>query len=300
MVRQSIVNFMCNFNYISFLFYILILFIPINGNVIDYEMRGAIPNNSSLEVINKNREIMNNIFNNLSPNAHFYIPNKTFYINGGIMASNLESVKIQIDGTLMFSDSLYNWPHDINNNPLECMHFSNIKNVLFTSKSRSNPGIINGQGQTWWGIPGIGYLIRGENRPRLLNIDGGSNITIENLLFTNSPYWTVYIHGINGLIIRYSAVINRRTNQDKHTLIDLTAFNTYGFDITGKNVHIHDCNIWTQDDCIAVKGESSNMLFERINASGLGLTIGSIGSEIVNNITFRDCYMHNTAKGIYI
>ena len=42
------------------------------------------------------------------------------------------------------------------------------------------------------------------------------------------------------------------------------------------------------------------MLFERIRASGVGLTIGSIGTSIVRNITFRDCYMHNTWKGIYM
>ena len=41
-------------------------------------------------------------------------------------------------------------------------------------------------------------------------------------------------------------------------------------------------------------------MFERITASGVGLTIGSIGSSNVNNITFRDCYMHHTWKGIYL
>ena len=55
-----------------------------------------------------------------------------------------------------------------------------------------------------------------------------------------------------------------------------------------------------QDDCIAVKnanGLSENMLFERISASGVGMTIGSIGCSVVNNITFRDVYMHHTYKG---
>lgn len=33
---------------------------------------------------------------------------------------------------------------------------------------------------------------------------------------------------------------------------DLQAFNTDGFDVTGANVHIHDCNIWNQDDCACV------------------------------------------------
>jgi hypothetical protein len=82
-------------------------------------------------------------------------------------------------------------------------------------------------------------------------------------------------------------------------LILCRAFNTDGFDVTGKNVWIHDCRVWNQDDCIAVKDGSENMLFERIHASGLGLTIGSIGNSVVRNITFRDCYMHRTYKGIY-
>ena len=76
----------------------------------------------------------------------------------------------------------------------------------------------------------------------------------------------------------------------------MTAFNTDGFDVSGRNVWIHDCNVWDQDDCIAVKGTSENMLFERINASGIGLTIGSIGNSVVNNITFRDSYMYHTWK----
>ena len=45
----------------------------------------------------------------------------------------------------------------------------------------------------------------------------------------------------------------RRTNEDHHGIIDLTAFNTDGFDVTGRNVWIHDCVVWAQDDCIAVK-----------------------------------------------
>ena len=83
--------------------------------------------------------------------------------------------------------------------------------------------------------------------------------------------------------------------------------------MAGANVYIHDCDIWNDDDCIAVKGIngdgkqaqcSENMLFENIQASGLGLTIGSIGPSsahtCVRNITFRNCYMYRTFKGIYM
>jgi len=101
----------------------------------------------------------------------------------------------------------------------------------------------------------------------------------------------------------------------KHTALELAAANTDGFDLSGRNVHIHDCNIWNQDDCVCVKNVqpgsrrascSENWLVERVNASGLGLTIGSIGGSTapggicVRNITFRDSTMHSTVKGLYV
>ena len=173
----------------------------------------------------------------------------------------------------------------------------NISNVTFTS---TGTGTLNGNGATWWGFPGIGYIIRKENRPKLLEIASSRNILVENLFFKNSPYWTFWAHDVHGLEVRFTDIDNRRTDLDYHDIIDMTAFNTDGFDVTGEDVWIHDCNIWNQDDTIAVKDNSKNMLFERINASGIGLTIGSIGRSTVENITFRDCYMHNTFKGVYM
>jgi polygalacturonase len=178
------------------------------------------------------------------------------------------------------------------------MELSDLQNVTFTS---SGEGTLDGNGKKWWGIPGIGYLIREENRPRLLRVNGGKNLLIENIFFKNSPYWTTNFNDMDGLEIRHSKIDARRTDKDGHDIVDMTAFNTDGFDVSGKNVWIHDCTVWNQDDSVCVKGNSENMLFERINASGIGLTIGSIGSgNHVRNITFRDCYMHHTWKGIYM
>ena len=258
--------------------------------------KNAIPNNDSLNISIKNTNIFNSIIYDLSPGDIFLIPNYTFYVMGGIQFSNLQSITFQINGILEFSKRIENWPRN-NNKPVECFEIINSNNITFTS---SHTGIFDGNGEKWWGIPFIGTLFRLENRPKLFHMRYVSNITIENILFLNSPYWTVHIQYVSGLVIRYSSIINKRTDSEKHSLIDLSAFNTDGFDIEGANVHIHDCYIWTQDDCIAVKGNSKNMLFENIIASGLGLTIGSIGRENVNNISFKNCFMNNTVKGIYI
>ena len=274
----------------SFLTYLIF------AKIINYELdMGAIPNNPLLDITINNTNIMNNIVKNISAGDIFFIPNNTYYLMGGVLFNHLQSVIIKIDGTLIFSDNLHAWPKDDDNNPVGCIYFGSTNNVIITS---SGTGTINGNGKKWWRL--IETLILVENRPKLFHMKDASNIIIENILFINSPYWTVHIQDVKGLVIRYSTIINRLTEFDRHTLWDYTAFNTDGFDIEGEDVHIHDCYIWTQDDCIAVKGNSKNMLFERINASGLGLTIGSIGSETVDNITFRNCYMHNTAKGIYV
>jgi len=116
----------------------------------------------------------------------------------------------------------------------------NLNRVIFTSNGK---GTLDGNGATWWGFPGIGYLLRTENRPKLLEIANSRELLVENILFKNSPYWTFWAHDINGLEIRYSDIDNRRTDADNHDIIDLTAFNTDGFDVTGENVWIHHCNI---------------------------------------------------------
>lgn len=96
--------------------------------------------------------------------------------------------------------------------------------------------------------------------------------------------------------VRYSYIDARRVNDSGHDIWDETAFNTDGFDVSGNDVWIHDCTVWNQDDSFCVKDGSTNMVFERINASGVGLTIGSIGGSVVKNITFRDAYMYKSIK----
>jgi len=267
------------------------------GKLVDFESAGGIPDDLSERAAWTNGRLMNTTLGSLAPGDTFLVPNKTFFLMGGIVVRDIESVIFQLDGTLVFDDNMEDWPRESNGKVLECIHFYNIVNVTFTS---SGVGVMDGQGKRWWGLPGIGYLLRGENRPRLFNVEDSKNILVENILFLNSPYWTFWVHGVDGLEVRFCEISARRSNDDHHGIIEMTAFNTDGFDVSGRNVWIHDCVVWDQDDCIAVKGSSENMLFERITASGIGLTIGSIGNSIVNNITFRNSFMHHTWKGIYM
>jgi len=279
-------------------------------NILD---EGAIPNDQSIATCNNNTQILNNLLQHqaqrgdtvLIPAPH------PFWFNGGISGS-LHDIIIQIDGSIHYQNQRKYWPtHNDSDRVLEAMSFINCNNVTFTSSNKLDKGLIDGHGNAWWGA--IQYCVHRENRPRLLYMHNSSNILIEYIYFKDSPYWTTYLSDVKNVEIHHSNVSARLGKKDHHDLFDLTAFNTDGFDVSGDNVWIHDVEIWNDDDCIAVKplsrvGQqaqcSQNMLFERINASGIGLTIGSVGANsnhnCVRNITFRNAYMYHTWKGIYV
>lgn len=280
-----------------------------DGEVIDYGKLGAVPDDDSLATMNNNTRIMNHGLAQMRPGDTFFVPSKTFHLNGGVAASGLMNATIMIDGIISFNSDRHTWPTQPDSKRvLESMTFSDAEHITFTS---SVGGTLDGNGEPWWGA--IEYLIFSENRPRLFHVTNCTQILVENLLFKNSAYWTTLFDDVSYLTIRYSNVSVHSSKAKTHDARELQAFNTDGFDVAGSNVHIHDCQIWNDDDSVCVKdlGDggyrarcSENWLVERVNASGLGLTIGSIGSSAqgtcVRNITFRDSTMYNTFKGIYM
>ena len=129
---------------------------------------------------------------------------------------------------------------------MECIHFKDVERVKITG---SGSGILDGAGQKWWGIPGVGYLVREENRPRLLHVERGSHVLVENIFLKDSPYWTFLAEYVKHLEIRYSKIDARRTSSSSHDILDLTAFNTDGFDMS----HCDDVYV-----CSSAKRENSN------------------------------------------
>jgi hypothetical protein len=283
----------------------------------DYETDGgAKAGDDSWATVLSNGAALNATLAKMQRGDTFVIPAKKFHLMGGIQARDLADITIRIDGSLEFGSTVLNaekyvdrWPRrgpGKKASVLECLQFTNISNVSFTSTAE---GTLNGEGEKWWGIPGIGYLRWQENRPRLLTIINSTNILVENIFFRDSPYWTFLAQTVSNLEIRYSRVDNQRLPDDGHDPVDITAFNTDGFDMdTCDNVWIHHCSVWNQDDCFDVKDNTRNVVIENVNASGFGLTIGSIGkvgdgptdTSTVRNITFRNAYMDHTAKGIYM
>ena len=253
-----------------------------------------------------NTEKMNTALAALKPGDVLRVPNSTYLMMGGVRGSDLKGVKLQIDGTLLWSDDIKAWPTEVKHNkstksPIIAMKFERTVGFTITS---SGAGILNGNGAAWWGLPGIGYLLRGKNRPPMMNIDDATDFLLEKIHFIQAPRFNFQSSSLRNATIRYCHVDARRTSADSHDAIDLTAFNTDGFDVSGNGIHIHDSSVWNQDDTFCIKGSqdepTANVLIENVRASGVGLSVGSIGNHIIANITFRNVHMHHTSKGVYV
>lgn len=268
-----------------------------SSTVFDLEQDcGASPDDDGKKTVKQNSKALSSILERLSPGDTLVIPNKTYYFMGGVVGTNMSHVTIRLEGTLKLTSDIRSYPKGHGDMPVDAILLVNATNVTLTS---SGKGTLDGNGKLWWGY--MKYLENTNHRPILLHVKGAKNLLIENIFFNEAPRFNVYAEKLDGCEIRWCDVLARLDDKSPHSLKDLPAFNTDGFDVSGQNVWIHDCNIYNQDDCIAVKKDARNMLFERINASGMGLSIGGIGSgRQVQNITFRNSRMEKTWKGIYI
>ena len=212
---------------------------------------------------------------------------------------------------------------------MQALDFYYLENVFLSSSGGADArGTLNGQGYAWWRHEDIRKIT--SDRPRLLTIRSSRNVVMEKWRLLNSPFWSFLATDVDGFTVRSCEALtswsySHQTPPSKSlfkrlllwlwkcllwyskwfyaldSLRELTAYNTDGFDFQGDNVHGHDLRVQTADDAIAVKGTSSNHLYERVNVnSGLGLAIGGIGSDTVRNVTFRNCVLAHTIKAIYI
>lgn len=79
------------------------------AKVIDFESAGASPNDDSWDTVLKNGALLNSTLNSLQPGDELVVPgSKTYFLMGGIVAKDLASVVIRIDGTLTFASTTLN------------------------------------------------------------------------------------------------------------------------------------------------------------------------------------------------
>jgi hypothetical protein len=184
-------------------------------------------------------------------------------------------------------------------------------NVVYFGPGVHKPGIINlTSGQTLFiaggavvkaGVQAVGDNIRitgrgildGNDWPHgkgptyhLVDIFGGHNDTLENLILRGAFHWTVCAQRSSGITIRNIRICGSRVGNDD------------GIDPCNcSNIDIEDCFIRTDDDCIAVKGTSGDLPIDGIRINGCSLwsdwaNVFRIGFEsrapAMRNVTVSD------------
>lgn len=232
---------------------------------------GARPNDQSLDARDWNRDALSRALQE-SSNQTLTIPrNNTFYLHHGVFAERVKNIHILLEGVLRFqrnfSENIFRDKQDPSRKrPSPCIQLAKCRNVTLTSSHKQtyrDGGMIHGSGWEYWGVPLVGYLQVVEHRPILFQVNDTEDLLMENIVFKDAPYWTVLLENVNRVEIRYISIMNRRTTRPGHGIVDMSAFNTDGIDVSGHNVHVHDVEIWTQDDCIAVKVGTAGKVYNR-------------------------------------
>ncbi|KAB5575626.1 polygalacturonase-like protein [Coniochaeta sp. 2T2.1] len=158
--------------------------------------------------------------------------------------------------------------------------------------------LFDGNGQAW-----IDQNRGGSNqngRPISLTVWRGTNIYIDGLTWRQAQFWHTFIaHSQN------VTMTNLDMNTTSHS--QWSAVNTDGTDTwNSRDIVISNWTVTSGDDCISVKGNSTNVHVSNIVCyeSG-GMCVGSIGSnagqpDYVDNVVFENVTLYHSSNAAWI
>ena len=95
---------------------------------------GAVPGDDSSAAAWKNGAAFNATLAKMRAGDELVVPaGNVFHVMGGIMRRDLDSATIHIDGTVVLSKDMKNWPRDGGGHVLEFFHFTNMSNFTVTA-----------------------------------------------------------------------------------------------------------------------------------------------------------------------
>ncbi|KAL0005431.1 hypothetical protein SO802_012992 [Lithocarpus litseifolius] len=188
------------------------------------------------------------------------------------------SVQVQILRTILAPNSMDGWT----NCSANCwLRFSGVSNLIV-----SGSGTIDGRGSTWWN-----QVYNGQ----ALQFNYCNNLQLSGLTHLNSPKNHISLTACNGASL-----------SNLHLSAPASSPNTDGIDISSStNINIHDSNIATGDDCIAINGNSAHINITGINCGpGHGISVGSLGANgayaTVEEVYVNNCSFNRTLNGARI
>eukprot|EP00632_Arachnochrysis_sp_CCMP2950_P003245 CAMPEP_0185702702 /NCGR_PEP_ID=MMETSP1164-20130828/12673_1 /TAXON_ID=1104430 /ORGANISM="Chrysoreinhardia sp, Strain CCMP2950" /LENGTH=616 /DNA_ID=CAMNT_0028369939 /DNA_START=48 /DNA_END=1898 /DNA_ORIENTATION=+ len=191
---------------------------------------------------------------------------RLYYVVPQQELSNLASnVTLRIDGALVASDAIAEWPLDVEaNDYAPLIKVSKTANLTITGAGR-----IDGRGHKWWWAFVAGFLEY--KRPVLLDISDCVDVTVHGLVLLDSPRFHLYL-GENtrrATVSNVTILVDWRSQLHylkQRSSVPMFPFNTDGVDVAGTDVLLEHLVVSNFDDVVAVKpGKRDELVFTTRN-----------------------------------
>ncbi|QKX64775.1 uncharacterized protein TRUGW13939_11951 [Talaromyces rugulosus] len=238
-------------------------------------------------------------FENCGQNGEVIFTNNTFYINSVLNTTNLVNCDVSVRGELQFSTDIDYWRDNVYSvvfqNQSTAWLFGG-ENVTFRSEEG---GWINGNGQTWYtwakgtsNIPG---------RPITITFFNSTNLWVDGLNITQPQFWATLVW--QSYNVSLTNLYVNATSNDGSSVVNTDGYDSWQSDL----LLVENADITNGDDCIAAKGNTSNLLVRNVTCheGSNGITIGSIGQypdtpDYVQNVTFDNVRCLGCLDGAFI
>ncbi|KAH0581049.1 hypothetical protein H2248_012187 [Termitomyces sp. 'cryptogamus'] len=231
------------------------------------------------------------------------------------MIWNLNSSTVDLNGFLNFNPDIQFWLNA--NNTFRVVFIQNQASWFVVTGSdfvidAHNTGGIQGNGQPWWTFFQSHTREDGDGRPISLTVWRAQRGVIKNFLIESPPFWSNAVAESSDIV--YDGMFINATNTDPSFIGENAVPNTDGIDTyRSDKIALLNWDVTCGDDCLAIKGNSSNLIARNITCrGGNGIAFGSLGqyvnmSDLVDNVELEDLFITridpnvqpNMANGIY-
>ncbi|KAE8366585.1 pectin lyase fold/virulence factor [Aspergillus caelatus] len=236
-------------------------------------------------------------FDMCGTNGTVIFSENVFHVNTVLNTTNLLNCDVHLRGELRFSANVPYW----RTHAISVVLQDQVTAWLFGGQNVSfygEGGFYNGNGQAWYNAN------RNESnqagRPMSFTVYNSTNLTVDGLRVIQPQFWATFVWASKNVSFT-NLFVNATSDSEWGTM------NTDGYDSwQSDNLLVENATIIMGDDCIAAKGNTTNLLAKNIYCEGgTGVTIGSIGQypdmpDYNLNITFDNVTIKDAMDGAYI
>ncbi|KZP23818.1 glycoside hydrolase family 28 protein [Athelia psychrophila] len=199
------------------------------------------------------------------------------YNIGKRLETRAQNAFVQLHGVFRFTPDISYWANNsfpvVLQNQLTAWHF--IANDTVMEGGAYGQGGIDGNGQTWYSWSKGGSNTPG--RPMSIDVYQSRNVVIKDFTIRQPQFWAVIVESSNNITLQGFLV--NATNTDPAANGTNWVQNTDGCDTyRSDDIKILDWVYDGGDDCIAFKGNSTNIVVNNVTCTGgTGIAFGSVG-----------------------